>query len=111
MNIPCPSIPRGGLKSTLGGDSLAPCICPAPLGSSSKIDGREADENVDFILAIFSFTPAVGAPLSTGWTPPPERFLFDGGGGAEPSAGRFLQDRWRVPGRLSGPRRLGAASY
>ena len=37
--------------------------------------------------------PAVGAPSSTGWTPPPERFLF---GGAEPSAGGFLHDRWWV---------------
>ena len=78
MNIPCPSIPHGGLKSTLGGDSLGPCICPAPLGSSSKIDGREADENAEFILTVFSFTPAVGTPLSTGWTPPPECFLWWG---------------------------------
>ena len=78
MNILCPSISHGGLKSTLGGDRLAPCILPAPLGSSSEIDSREADENGDFILAIFSFTPAVGDPLLAGWTPPPERFLFDG---------------------------------
>ena len=110
VNIPCPPILRGGLKSTIGGDNLAPCICPTPLGFSSKIDGRKADENVDFILAIFSFTPAVGSPLSTGWTPPPERFLFDGGGGAEPSAGRFLQGAGTLWGRLSGPRRLSAAS-
>ena len=34
-----------------------------------------------------------------------------GGGGAEPSAGRFLHDRCRVPGRLSGPRRFGTRSY
>ena len=36
------------------------------------------------------------------------RFFF--GWGSDPSVGRFLQDRWRVPGRLSGPLRLGAAS-
>ena len=38
---------------------------------------READENVDFILATFSFTLDVSSPLSTDWSPPSERFLFD----------------------------------
>jgi hypothetical protein len=33
------------------------------------------------------------------------------GGGEDPSVGRFLHDRWRVPGRLSGPLRFGAVSY
>lgn len=32
-------------------------------------------------------------------------------GGEGPSEGRFLHDRWRVPGRLSGPLRRGAVSY
>lgn len=40
----------------------------------------------------------------------PTRFRFAGGGGAELSAGRFLQDLCLAPGCLSGPRRLGAAS-
>lgn len=31
-------------------------------------------------------------------------------GGEDPSAGFFLQDLWRVPGRLSGPLRFGATS-
>lgn len=33
------------------------------------------------------------------------------GGGAEPSAGRFLHERCRVPGRLSGPLLRGFSSY
>jgi hypothetical protein len=33
------------------------------------------------------------------------------GGGADPSGGRFLHERCRVPGLLSGPRRFGTASY
>lgn len=32
-------------------------------------------------------------------------------GTSSPSTGRFLQERRRVPGRLSGPRRFGTASY
>jgi hypothetical protein len=38
------------------------------------------------------------------------RLRFEGGG-EDPSTGRFLQERWRVPGRLSGPLRFGAVSY
>jgi hypothetical protein len=64
------------------------------------------------MLAMFSLTPAIGVgPMVSGVCAAPERFLFDGGGGADPSDGLFLQERWRVPGRLSGPRRFGAASY
>ena len=69
-------------------------MCTGPRGSSRRI-GLEAEEKVDFILAMFSLTPAaaVGGPiLSPAWPAVPERFLFDGGGGAEPSAGLFLQD-------------------
>lgn len=36
---------------------------------------------------------------------------FRTAGASSPSTGRFLQDRRRVPGRLSGPRRFGTASY
>ena len=64
------------------------------------------DEKVDFIFSL------IGAPLvSTAAAWAAVRFLFEGGGGADPSAGRFLHDLCLVPGRLSGPRRLGAASY
>lgn len=39
--------------------------------------------------------------------------LEEGAGAGAPSCGggRFLQDLWRVPGLLSGPLRLGTASY
>lgn len=39
------------------------------------------------------------------------RRLRFGGGGAAPSAGLFLHDLRRVPGRLSGPLLFGTASY
>jgi hypothetical protein len=45
------------------------------------------------MLAMFSLIPDAGAPmLSAGWAAP-ERFLLDGGGGADPSEGLFLQER------------------
>lgn len=37
------------------------------------------------------------------------RFFF--AGAVDASTGRFLQERCLVPGRLSGPRRFGTASY
>lgn len=40
--------------------------------------------------------------------PPFLGFFF---AGADPSEGRFLHERCLVPGRLSGPRRFGTASY
>lgn len=70
-------------------------MCPAPRTSSRRTEGLDEDEKVDFILAIFSLIPAAaaGAPmLSAGWAAP-ERFLLDGGGGADPSAGLFLHER------------------
>ena len=75
MNIPCLSIPRGGLRSTLGGDSLAPCICPAPLGSS-KIDGREADE--------ISYWPRDACLVVLTLVGPPDAVIANGPGGIAP---------------------------
>ena len=49
--------------------------------------------------------PRMGSDMSSSVL----RFFFVGGVVA--SDGRFLQDRCLVPGRLSGPRRLGTASY
>lgn len=49
--------------------------------------------------------PRTGSPSSSSVL----RFFFAGVVAA--SVGRFLQERCRVPGRLSGPLRFGTASY
>lgn len=46
----------------LGGDNRAPCIYE-PRGSSRRIEGLEADEKVDFMLAMFSLTLAAAQLL------------------------------------------------
>jgi hypothetical protein len=66
-------------------------MCPGPRDSSIRTEGLDEEEKVDFMLAMLSLIPLVGVPMvSAAWAP--ERFLFDGGGGADPSAGLFLHD-------------------
>ena len=45
------------------------------------------------------------------WSPFVLRLFFASGPDVSDSGGRFLQERCRVPGRLSGPLRFGLASY
>lgn len=80
--------------------------------SWTRSKGLDSDEVERFVLAIFSLIVDEADSTSFGCRSVVVRFLFEGGGGGtDPSAGRFLQDLCRVPGRLSGPRRLGTASY
>ena len=69
---------------------MAPKDRPCPFASTSAGSGL--------------MRPRTGSPNSSSVL----RFFF---GGVAASAGRFLHERCRVPGRLSGPLRFGTASY
>lgn len=100
-------VPRGGIEVLMYND---PCggICVAFRSSIAPRDGKWA------LLAppvTFSFTLTSNESIPLSPSAVVFRFFLAEAEAGSASAGRFLHERCLVPGRLSGPRRFGTASY
>lgn len=77
--------------------------------SSPGLLDRKAD--LPGLLVTFSLTLTSNEIMFPSISEPILRFFFADDIDGSESGGRFLHERFLVPGRLSGPLRLGTASY
>ena len=85
--------------------------CGIVMLAESSPGGLDRKVDLPGLLVTFSLTLASNEIMPPSRSPPNLRFFLVDEIDCSEAGGRFLHERFLVPGRLSGPLRFGTASY